>query len=259
MTGPGRAVSAPGAAPGPGSVTGPGAAVLLVEDDAAARSAVATTLAARGFRVAEAVDGRSALRLWESSRPDLVLLDLGLPDIDGMAVLVRIRREAATPIIVLSARGQEKDRVAALDAGADDYLTKPFGAAELHSRIRAVLRRAAGPDADQSGVLRVGSVSLDVARRSVQVAGSTLDLTPREYELLKVLLAHTGRVVTSGYLLRAVWGSAYTEESHYIHVYVSRLRRKLAAADPTGDAGRIIVNEPGVGYRVVPPPADDRP
>ena len=252
VTGPGRAVSGSGAAPAPG------AAVLLVEDDGAARSAVATTLAARGFRVAEAADGRSALRLWESSRPDLVLLDLGLPDIDGMAVIVRIRREAATPIIVLSARGQEKDRVAALDAGADDYLTKPFGAAELHSRIRAVLRRAAGPDADQSGVLRVGPVRLDVAHRSVQVAGSTLDLTPREYELLKVLLAHAGRVVTSGHLLRAVWGSAYTEESHYIHVYVSRLRRKLAAADPTGVAGRIIVNEPGVGYRVVPPAAEER-
>jgi two-component system, OmpR family, KDP operon response regulator KdpE len=234
-------VSAPGAGP----------AVLLVEDDEAARHAVATNLAARGYRVAEAADGRTALRLWEASRPDLVLLDLGLPDVDGMAVIVRIRREATTPILVLSARGQEKDRVAALDAGADDYLTKPYGLAELHSRVRAVLRRVAGPDADQAGLLRVGPVTLDIARREVRVAGSQVDLTPREYELLKVLLAHAGRVVTSGKLLRAVWGGAYTEEAHYVHVYVSRLRRKLAAADPSGGAARIIVNEPGVGYRVV--------
>lgn len=233
------------------SAPGVGPAVLLVEDDEAARRAVATNLVARGFRVAEAPDGRTALRLWEASRPDLVLLDLGLPDIDGMAVIVRIRREATTPIVVLSARGQERDRVAALDAGADDYLTKPYGLAELHSRIRAVLRRAAGPDADASGLLRVGSVTLDVARREVRVAGAPVDLTPREYELLKVLLAHAGRVVTSGKLLRAVWGGAYTEEGHYVHVYVSRLRRKLAAADASGEAARIIVNEPGVGYRVV--------
>lgn len=233
----------------------PGPAVLLVEDDDAAREAVATNLVARGFRVAQAADGREALRLWESSRPDLVLLDLGLPDIDGMAVLVRIRREATTPVIVLSARGQERDRVGALDAGADDYLTKPYGLAELHSRIGAVLRRAAGPAADQAGILQVGPVAIDVARRAVHVDGSPVELTPREYELLKVLLAHAGRVVTSGRLLRAVWGSAYTEEGHYLHVYVSRLRRKLAAADPTGAAARIIANEPGVGYRVVDPDA----
>jgi len=227
------------------------AAVLLVEDDEAARSAVGANLAARGYRVVEAATGLGALRLWEASRPDLVLLDLGLPDIDGMAVILRIRREASTPIIVLSARGQEKDRVAALDAGADDYLTKPFGLAELHSRMRAVIRRAAGPDADATGVIQVGPVRLDVGHRSVQVSGTPVDLTPREYELLKVLLAHAGRVVTSGRILRAVWGTAYADEGHYLHVYVSRLRRKLAAADPSGAAGRIIVNEPGVGYRVV--------
>jgi len=229
----------------------PGPVVLLVEDDAAARGAVAANLVARGYRVVEAEDGRGALRLWESSRPDLVLLDLGLPDIDGMAVIVRIRREATTPIVVLSARGQERDRVAALDAGADDYLTKPYGLAELHSRMRAVIRRAAGPAADATGALEVGPVRLDMAHRSVTVGGTPVDLTPREYELLKVLLTHSGRVVTSGKLLRAVWGGGYSDEGHYLHVYVSRLRRKLAAADPTGAAGRIIVNDPGVGYRVV--------
>jgi len=227
------------------------AAVLLVEDDDAARSAVGANLVARGYGVVEAGTGRDALRLWEASRPDLVLLDLGLPDIDGMAVILRIRREASTPIIVLSARGQENDRVAALDAGADDYLTKPFGLEELHSRMRAVIRRAAGPGADASGRTNVGPVTMDVGRREVRVSGRLVDLTPREYELLKVLLAHAGRVVTSGRILRAVWGTAYTDEGHYLHVYVSRLRRKLAAADPSGAAGRIIVNEPGVGYRVV--------
>jgi two-component system KDP operon response regulator KdpE len=232
-------------------MSGPGPVVLLVEDDAAARGAVAVNLAARGYRVVEAEDGRGALRLWESSRPDLVLLDLGLPDIDGMAVLVRIRREATTPVVILSARGQERDRIAALDAGADDYLTKPYGLGELHSRMRAVMRRAAGPDADAAGVLEVAPVRLDVGRRSVTVSGVPVELTPREYELLKVLLAHAGRVVTSGKLLRAVWGSSYADEGHYLHVYVSRLRRKLAAADPTGAAGKIVVNEPGVGYRVV--------
>ena len=228
-----------------------GPVVLLVEDDPAARGAVAVNLAARGYRVVEAEDGRGALRLWESSRPDLVLLDLGLPDIDGMAVLVRIRREATTPVVILSARGQERDRIAALDAGADDYLTKPYGLGELHSRMRAVMRRAAGPDADAAGVLEVAPVRLDVMRRAVTVSGRPVELTPREYELLKVLLAHAGRVVTSGKLLRAVWGSGYTDEGHYLHVYVSRLRRKLAAADPSGVAGRIVLNEPGVGYRVV--------
>ncbi len=240
-------------------MSAPVPAVLLVEDDDAARAAVATNLVARGYRVFQAIDGREALRLWESSRPDLVLLDLGLPDIDGMAVLVRIRREATTPVIVLSARGQEKDRVDALDAGADDYLTKPYGLAELHSRVGAVLRRAVGPAADQAGALRVGPVTLDIVRRAVRVGDVPIELTPREYELLKVLLAHAGRVVTSGRLLRAVWGSAYTEEGHYLHVYVSRLRRKLAAADPTGAAGRIIANEPGVGYRVVEPDAAPEP
>jgi two-component system KDP operon response regulator KdpE len=232
-------------------VSEPGPVVLLVEDDAAAREAVAVNLVARGYRVVEAEDGRSALRAWESARPDLVLLDLGLPDIDGMAVIVRIRREATTPIVVLSARGQEHDRVEALDAGADDYLTKPYGLAELHSRMRAVIRRAAGPDADATGIVAVGTVRLDVGHRTVRVAGAPVDLTPREYELLKVLLAHAGRVVTSGKLLRAVWGSGYSDEGHYLHVYVSRLRRKLAAADPSGAAGRIILTEPGVGYRVV--------
>jgi len=227
-----------------------GSVVLLVEDDEAARTAIATNLRARGHDVDEAGDVREALRLWDSRRPDLILLDLGLPDLDGQAVIRRVRREALTPIIVVSARGRETDRVAALDAGADDYLTKPFGLSELHARMRAVLRRAAGPDADAEGRLRLGPVELDVARHEVRVGETAVDLTPREFELLKVLLAQPGRVVTAGRLLRAVWGTAYSDEAHYLHVYVSRLRRKLAAADPSGAAAGLIVAEPGVGYRI---------
>jgi two-component system, OmpR family, KDP operon response regulator KdpE len=228
-----------------------GAVILLVEDDESARASIATNLRARGHDVDEAGDVREALRLWDARRPDLILLDLGLPDLDGQAVILRVRREANTPIIVVSARGREEDRVAALDAGADDYLTKPFGLTELHARMRAVLRRAAGPGADTEGRLRLGPVLLDVARHEVHVGEALVDLTPREYELLKVLLAQPGRVVTAGRLLRAVWGNAYSDESHYLHVYVSRLRRKLAAADSSGVAARLIVAEPGVGYRIV--------
>jgi len=225
--------------------------VLIVEDDAAARSAIAANLRARGHEVDEAGDVRAALRSWDQRRPDLILLDLGLPDLDGQAIIRRVRREATTPIIVVSARGREEDRVAALDAGADDYLTKPFGLSELHARMRAVLRRSAGPDADSEGRLRLGPVTLDVPRHETWVGDTRLDLTPREFELLKVLLSQPGRVVTAGRLLRAVWGTAYSDEAHYLHVYVSRLRRKLSAADPSGAAARLIVAEPGVGYRIV--------
>ena len=171
--------------------------------------------------------------------------------LDGVEVIRRIRREATTPIIVVSARGREEDRVAALDAGADDYLTKPFGLTELHARMRAVLRRAAGPEADTEGCLRLGPVVLDVPRHEVRVGDAPVELTPREFELLKVLLSQPGRVITAGRLLRAVWGTAYSDEGHYLHVYVSRLRRKLAAADPSGAAAKLIVAEPGVGYRIV--------
>ena len=229
--------------------TNAGCAILIVEDDEPARTAIATNLRARGYQVDEAGDVRHAVRLWDARRPDLILLDLGLPDLDGQTLILRVRREATTPIIVVSARGREEDRVAALEAGADDYLTKPFGLAELHARMNAVLRRAAGPAADAEGRLRLGPVTMDVSHHLVTVSGSTVELTPREFELLKVLLSQAGRVVTTGKLLRAVWGTAYTQEAHYLHVYVSRLRRKLASADPA--AAALIVAEPGVGYRIV--------
>jgi two-component system, OmpR family, KDP operon response regulator KdpE len=227
-----------------------GAHLLLVEDDEVMRASVAANLAAHGYRVAEAGDVRSAMRTWEASRPDVILLDLGLPDADGLVLIRRIRRDATTPILVLSARNAEPDKVAALEAGADDYVTKPFGLPELRARIGALLRRAGGAAADPTGRIVLGPVVIDVARRRVAVAGETVDLTPREYELLKTMLSQPGRLLTRGRLLRAVWGASYGDEAHYLHVYVSRIRRKLDAADPEGNASALIVAEPGVGYRI---------
>lgn len=227
-----------------------GARMILVEDDEPTRKAVAGNLSAHGYQVREAPDGEEALRLWEQNRPDLVLLDLGLPGIDGLAVVRHIRREATTPIIILSALDQERDKIAALDAGADDYLIKPFGMGELHARLRAAMRRALGPAAESGGQVRVGSLELDPLRRRVTVAGRELHLTPREYELLKALVANVGRVVSRGRLLRAVWGVEYANEGHYLHVHVAGIRRKLAEADPEGRLAGFIVAEPGVGYRI---------
>ena len=232
-------------------MTESGALLLLIEDDQPTRRALVANLVGHGHQVDEAGTAADGLRAWEDRRPDLILLDLGLPDRDGLSIIRQVRREASTPILVLSARGDERDRVTALEQGADDYLTKPFGLAELRARIAALLRRAAGPLADAGGLLRVGAVNLDIARREVRVGDRPVELTPREYELLKVLLGRAGSVVTRGRLLRAVWGAAYSEESHYLHVYVSRLRRKLAAAG----APDLIVAEPGVGYRVLLPEA----
>ena len=236
-----------------------GPRLLLVEDDEAARHLLETYLVRSGYRVDEAGTAADALRAWDAHRADLILLDLGLPDADGVDVVRRIRREATTPIVILSARGAERDKIAALEAGADDYLTKPFGTEELNARIRAVLRRAVGPTADVHGRLVLGPIALDVLRHAVAVAGTPVRLTPREFELLKVLLAYPGRVVTKGRLLRAVWGLAYAEESHYVHVYVNRLRRKLAAADPSGSVDDIIATEPGVGYRMAEEPVRTSP
>jgi two-component system KDP operon response regulator KdpE len=234
--------------------TGP--VVLVVEDDAETRSALVRELTAGGYTVVEAPDGRSALERWEQRRPDLVLLDLGLPDVDGIRIIAAIRREAATPIVILSGRYEEREKVEALDRGADDYVTKPFGVDELRARLRAALRRAAGPAGDGSGRISVGPLVLDAAAHEVRVGGRLVVLTPREFELLRVLLTHRGRVVTKGRLLRAVWGEAYQGEDSYVYVHVSQLRRKLTAADPSDVLGGLIVTEPGVGYRIgdVPEP-----
>ena len=240
-------------------MTGGGPRLLLVEDDESARRLLEAYLVRSGYRVDEAGTAADAMRAWDAHRADLILLDLGLPDADGVDVVRRVRREATTPIVILSARGSERDKIAALEAGADDYLTKPFGTDELNARIRAVLRRAAGPEADAAGRLTLGPIELDVLHHTVAVSGTPVRLTPREFELLRVLLAYPGRVVTKGRLLRAVWGLAYAEESHYVHVYVNRLRRKLAAAAPGGSIEDLIATEPGVGYRMAEEPARTAP
>ena len=231
--------------------------ILLVEDDETTRGWLARDLASRGYRVDEAGDVATALVSWDAHRPDAILLDLGLPDRDGIAVVRRVRREAATPILIVSARGEEQSKVEALEQGADDYLTKPFGTPELHARLRAVLRRAGGPAADADGRVWNGRIVLDPLAHQVVVHDEPVALAPREFELLRVLLDHPGRLVTRGRILRAVWGAAYDDESHYIHVYVSQLRRKLANADPDGCLADLFVAEPGVGYRVRVARSDD--
>jgi len=227
-----------------------GPRLLVVEDEEATRRSLASYLRRRGYRVEEADSAAQALRLWDLQRPDAILLDLGLPDRDGIEVIRRVRLASATPIIVVSARGEERDRIAGLEAGADDFISKPFGVDELNARIRAVLRRSGGPAAGADGCLRLGPVALDPTRREATVAGNPVSLTPHEYELLKVLLANQGRLVTRARILRAVWGLAYAEESAYVHVYVSRLRRKLAQAGAGPLAHRMFVTETGIGYRV---------
>jgi len=237
----------------------PGPSVLIVEDDGETRAALVRELVARGYQAIEAADGRTALARWEAARPDVILLDLGLPDIDGLEVIRRIRRDALTPIVILSGRYEEREKVEALERGADDYVTKPFGVDELHARLRVALRRAAGPTADPAGRIVAGSLVLDATRHEVRVQATPVDLTPREFEILRVLLTYAGGVVTKARLLRAVWGPEYQGEDTYIYVHVSQLRKKLARADPSGSLAGLIVTEPGVGYRVRPSEVEPLP
>ncbi len=233
-------------------MTASGAWLLVVEDEEPTRRLLRAYLARRGYRVAEAASAAEAMRAWEAHRPDLILLDLGLPDLDGVEVIRRIRRDAMTPIIVLSARGEERDKVAGLEAGADDYLSKPFSVGELEARIHAVLRRL-GPDVGSDGRLRLGPIELDPGLRSVTVGGEPIHFSPREYELLKVLLSNQGRLVTRERLLRAVWGREYAGAREYLHIYVGRLRHKLAEAGVGPMIEQMIATEPGIGYRVAAP------
>jgi len=222
--------------------------ILVVDDEPSIRKTVSTNLARHGYDVDTAETGYEALDRYSRRKPDLILLDLGLPDIDGLEVIQQVRQRASTPIIVLSVREAEHEKVAALDVGADDYLIKPFGVEELLARIRVALRHALRQAAPSGGVLRCGDLEVDLERRKVRVAGEEVHLTPTEYELLKAFVSHPDRVLTDRTLLQAVWGPEYGSEAHYLHVYVARLRKKIET-DP--QRPRYLLTDPGVGYRFV--------
>jgi two-component system KDP operon response regulator KdpE len=219
--------------------------ILVVDDEPQIRRALRTSLEAHGYRVQMAGTGEEAVVAAAEASPDLMFLDLGLPDVDGTDVIQRVRSFSEVPIIVLSVRDRQSDKVAALDAGADDYVTKPFGMAEVLARLRAQLRRAQ-PEDSGPVVLRYEELEVDLARRLVTVAGEPVHLTKTEYALLEALVSNPGKLLTHQWLLREVWGRGYGEESHYLRVYVRALRRKLGdhAAAPA-----LILTEPGVGYR----------
>ncbi|HEY3083638.1 MAG TPA: response regulator transcription factor [Chloroflexota bacterium] len=228
-----------------------GARILVVDDEPAILRVVTANLVRHGFQTETAQSGQQALRAYRQHAPDLILLDLGLPDMDGLEVIRAVRAQTSTPIIVLTVRGGEREKVAALDLGADDYLTKPFGLEELLARIRVELRHAARPVSGAEAVFRTGELAVDVEHRRVSTGGREVHLTPTEYELLKVFIAHPNKVLTDRMLLQSVWGPGYGDEDNYLHVYVKRLRRKIEADPP---APRYLVTEPGVGYRLI---ADD--
>jgi two-component system KDP operon response regulator KdpE len=229
-------------------VSDAGPQILLVEDDADIRQFVRAALEGEGYRVTEAVNCERGLIEAGQRRPDLVLLDLGLPDRDGASFIRTFREWSARPVVVLSARADEAQKVAALDAGADDYLTKPFGVAEMLARVRAALRRAVRtPDAEAS-VVRFGDVVVDLDRRTVERAGAPVHVTPVEFRLLAMLVRHPGRLLTHRRLLNEVWGPSHAEDVHYLRVHMGHLRRKLEAVPARP---RHLVTETGVGYRFV--------
>jgi two-component system KDP operon response regulator KdpE len=230
------------AAPGGGPV------VLVIEDDPQIRRFLRATLGTHGYRLLEATAGESGLVEAATRQPDIVILDLGLPDIDGLEVIRRLRDWTTLPIIVLSARGQERDKIAALDAGADDYVSKPFGVGELLARMRAALRHATrSPDDAGESTFSLGELHVDLPKRQVSIAGNQVHLTPIEYRLLTTLIRHAGKVLTHRQLLLEVWGPPYADQAHYLRVYMAQLRRKLEA-DPARP--RYLLTEPGVGYRL---------
>jgi two-component system KDP operon response regulator KdpE len=219
--------------------------VLVVDDEEAIRRFLGVTLASQAYVVMEAASGQDALSVVATHKPDVVILDLGLPDIEGVEVTRLLRQWTQVPIIILSVRGSEHDKIAALDAGADDYLTKPFSIGELLARLRAALRRSAQLTGES--VFTAGSLKVDLTGRLVTVADREVQLTPNEYELLRVLVTHAGKVLTHGYLLREVWGGEYGDEFHMLHVNISNLRRKI---EPDPARPQLIITEPGVGYRL---------
>lgn len=223
--------------------------IVVVEDEPQIRKFLRAALTGQGYRVFEATTGEDGLVEAASRQPDVLIVDLGLPDIDGLEVIARVREWSAVPIIVLSARGQEPDKIKALDIGADDYLSKPFGIGELLARMRVALRHRARVDRDSpESTLTVGDLHVDLGRRRVLVGDTEIHLTPIEYRLLATLVRYAGKVVTHRQLLRDVWGPNAADQSHYLRVYMAHLRHKLEK-DPARP--RYLVTEPGVGYRLL--------
>jgi two-component system, OmpR family, KDP operon response regulator KdpE len=219
--------------------------ILIVDDETSIRRYLRAALSVEGFTIYEAANGQEALNAVIADRPDIIILDLGLPDIDGIEVTRRLREWSQIPIIILSVREAEQDKIAALDAGADDYLTKPFGTGELMARMRVAMRRLASKPDDP--VIQVGSLQMDISRRIVTVDQNEISLTPTEYEILRLLMQNAGKVITHHHLLRQVWGTAYESEMHILRVNISNLRRKI---EPDPARPIYIHTEPGVGYRL---------
>lgn len=215
--------------------------ILVIDDEVQIRRLLRITLEGDGHRVLEAENGKFGLHLAATAAPDLVVLDMRMPDLTGLQVLQRIREWSSVPVLVLSVQGRELDKIEALDAGADDYLTKPFGSGELLARLRVLMRRARAPE--ESGITAIGALEVDFSARLVRLAGAEVRLTVKEYALLRTLLLHRGRVVTHRQLLRDIWGPAHEDDTHYLRVHITHLRQKL------GVAGEYVRTEPGVGYR----------
>lgn len=222
-----------------------GQRVLVVDDETSIRRYLRAALSAQGFTIHEAANGQEAINAVVSYHPDVIILDLGLPDFDGIEVTRRLREWSQTPIIILSVREAETDKIAALDAGADDYLTKPFGTGELMARMRVALKRLANkPD---EPIMQVGNLQMDVSRRLITIDENPISLTPTEYEILRLFLQNAGKVLTHRQLLRQVWGTAYESEMHLLRVNISNLRRKI---EPDPARPHYLITESGVGYRL---------
>jgi two-component system KDP operon response regulator KdpE len=225
------------------------ATIIVIEDEAQIRRFLRTTLTAEGYQVIEAETGKQGLTEAAMRKPDLIILDLGLPDMDGVEVVKGIRAWSSVPIVILSARAQESDKISALDAGADDYLVKPFGVGELLARIRVALRHVSSTvNGEEEGVFSVDELKVDMIHRKVTVSDAEVHLTPIEYRLLTVLVKHAGKVLTHRLLLKEVWGPNYVERAHYLRIYMGILRHKLEK-DPARP--RFLLTEVGVGYRLV--------
>lgn len=228
--------------------------ILLAEDEEPLRDFIGRNLRARGFEVLEASNGLEAMAMWQRENPHLLILDIMMPRMDGLEVCRRVREHSAVPIIVLTALDAEHDKVTALDLGADDYLTKPFGVEELLARVRAVLRRTQGEAiAPVEGIKKYGYLQIDLTGHVVWLRGSEVRLSPIEFSLLKQLVSNVGKVLTHRMLLQSIWGPEYSGEAEYLRVYINRLRNKLES-DPANP--RFLITEPGVGYRFVAPQSD---